>query len=290
MMNLLHWRLLLAVEECGTVTAAAERQGMTQSGASQAIRQMEEALGIVLFVRDRRQTLPTALGQQVLRKARAMLAELDGIRSLADEGRGLLSGRVTVAGFPSLFARLLARKLDQFRLRHPGLEVLWLDGSDEEIEHWLACGQVDIGVVLNPAAARPTQQLGEDTWLAVLPNSHRLARRHAGQPVYAHELANEPFIVATGGCRLHGESVLEAMGARLNDVRMRVRDWGSALEMARGGLGATVMPASVLPDPCPGVRAFALADAPPRRFALACSAAGAASPQAKALLDWLSER
>ncbi|POZ63555.1 LysR family transcriptional regulator [Chromobacterium alticapitis] len=287
MMNLLHWRLLLAVEECGTVTRAAERHGMTQSGASQAIKQMEEALGIALFARDRRQTRPTALGEQVLRKARTMLAELDGIRALADEGRGWLSGRLTVAGFPSLFSRLLARKLDQFRLRHPGLSVLWLDGSDEEIERWLASGQVDIGVVLNPDSDRPTQSLGEDAWLAVLPSGHRLARRHASAPIPGHELADLPFIVATGGCRLHGESVLQTMGMPLRDVRMRVSDWGSALEMARSGAGVTVMPASVLPDPCPGVRAFALADAPPRCFALACSASGAASPQAQALLNWL---
>ena len=63
MMNLMHWRLMLAVAvaECGTVAEAARRHGITQSGASQVIRQMEQTLGAELFVRDRRRTRPTAL-------------------------------------------------------------------------------------------------------------------------------------------------------------------------------------------------------------------------------------
>ncbi|OHX12261.1 LysR family transcriptional regulator [Chromobacterium sphagni] len=288
MMNLMHWRLLLAVADCGTVTQAASRHGISQSGASQAIRQLEQALGMELFVRDRRETRPTALGEQVLQRARAMLAELDGIRRLADEARGLAAGRLTVAGFPSLFARGLARSLDRFRLLHPGLELLWLEGSDEEIEQWLAEDRIDLGVVLNPQADGAAQLLGEDAWMAVLPGSHPLAGRASSLGLAPETLAGQPFIAATGGCRLDGESVLAGLGVALADVRMRLRDWGSALAMVRGGLGVAVVPESVLPEGRRGLRAYPLLGAPPRRFALAASARGVASPQARALLAWLA--
>ena len=62
MMNLMHWRMLVAVADCGSITGAAERVGMTQSGASQAIAQLEDTLGVALFTRERRQTVPTAVG------------------------------------------------------------------------------------------------------------------------------------------------------------------------------------------------------------------------------------
>ncbi len=76
MMNLMHWRLLVAVAEAENISRAAEQFGITQSGASQAITQMEEALGVKLFLRERRTTTLTAIGEQVLVRARRMLAEL----------------------------------------------------------------------------------------------------------------------------------------------------------------------------------------------------------------------
>ncbi|MGK9617013.1 LysR family transcriptional regulator, partial [Salmonella enterica subsp. enterica] len=45
MMNLMHWRLLVAVADQGSITAAAEQVGMTQSAASQAMANMEATLG-----------------------------------------------------------------------------------------------------------------------------------------------------------------------------------------------------------------------------------------------------
>lgn len=53
MMNLVHWRLIVAVADAGAISRAAERVGMTQSGASQAIAQMEKTLGAKLFTRSR---------------------------------------------------------------------------------------------------------------------------------------------------------------------------------------------------------------------------------------------
>ena len=56
MMNLMHWRLLVAVADHGSITAAAERVGMTQSAASQAMAGMEATLGAQLFTREPRKT------------------------------------------------------------------------------------------------------------------------------------------------------------------------------------------------------------------------------------------
>ncbi len=53
MMNLMHWRMVVAVADTGNITRAAERIGMTQSGASQALALIEETLGVQLFSREK---------------------------------------------------------------------------------------------------------------------------------------------------------------------------------------------------------------------------------------------
>jgi DNA-binding transcriptional LysR family regulator len=88
MMNLLHWRLLVAVADASNISRAAEEVGMTQSGASQAIAQLEASLGFAVFTRERRHIGVTALGERVVKEARSMLARLDAIRVLADKSRG----------------------------------------------------------------------------------------------------------------------------------------------------------------------------------------------------------
>lgn len=80
MMNLLHWRLLVAVADAGNISRAAEEIGMTQSGASQAIAQLEASLGFPVFTRERRYIGITALGEQVVEHARNMLSQLNVIR------------------------------------------------------------------------------------------------------------------------------------------------------------------------------------------------------------------
>lgn len=77
MMNLLHWRLLVAVADAGNISRAAEEIGMTQSGASQAIAQLEASLGFPVFTRERRYIGITALGEQVVEHARNMLSQLN---------------------------------------------------------------------------------------------------------------------------------------------------------------------------------------------------------------------
>ncbi len=288
MMNLMHWRLLVAVADTGNISKAAERSGITQSGASQAIAQLEQALGAPLFARERRQTMPTALGGEVVGHARAMLSSLAAIQQLADGARGLQRGRIRLAGFPSVFALLLPPLLRQFRRLHPGIEVVAIEGGDDEVEAWLADGTVDLGVVLNPAPRRGALSVGRDAWVALLPPEHALAR--GGASVALADLAGQPFILATGGCSVNGRSLAQAAGLALADVRVTVRDWASAFALVREGMGVALVPESTLPAARQGVRVLPLAAPIHRDFGLVCSSAGAASPAVAALLELIRAR
>jgi DNA-binding transcriptional LysR family regulator len=283
MMNLAHWRLLVAIADTGNISRAAERVGITQSGASQAVTQLESALGIQVFSRTRREVSVTALGEQVVEHARAMLSQLEAIRALADDSQGLNQGRIRIGSFPSVISNMLPPLLRGFQQRHPGIEVVALKGTDEEIEDWLARDAIDLGVVINPAAERDALVLGRDAWMALVPASHSLGRRATALGVALSELATQPFILATSGCKVNAESLFEHAGVELVDVRFTVRDITTAHALVREGMGVSLMLASTLPEDMRNLRALPLMPAIYREFALVRSQAAQHSRAVSAL-------
>jgi DNA-binding transcriptional LysR family regulator len=289
MMNLMHWRLVVAVADHGNITRAAERVGMTQSGASQALALMEETLGVQLFSRESRQTLPTAIGLPVIEQARLMLGALETIRQTVDSVRPMLRGTIRLASFPMVLASFLPPLLRQFNRLYPGIEVVALEVSDDEVETLLAAGLVDVGVVLNPALERNAGPLGRDEWVAVVPAGHPLALRGIEQGVSLQELTALPFVLATGGCSTNARSLAAEAGLQLQDVRVEVREWSSAFTLVRENLGVTLVPEMTLPAERQGLRVIALQPRIERVFSLVLPAGQTPSATVQALLDLVAE-
>ncbi|MCM2396157.1 LysR family transcriptional regulator [Rhizobium sp. S95] len=281
-MNLTQLRSLIAVAEAGSFTAAAEAIGVTQSGMSQALAGLEEALGVKLLVRQRHGVELTAFGERALDHARAALAQLEMIRQEAAEVRGEEIGSIRIAAFPSVFTTVLSPLLHRFRSLHPGIKVVALETDDVEVIAWLESGAVDLGVVLNPPEDSDAIPIGQDAWLGVLPMGHRFARRDM---VSIAELAAEPFVLATGGCHVHARTLTEAVGLSLPDVRMEVRDWTSAIALVREGVGVGIVPESTLTEKRKGIRTVRLDPPLVRRFGLKKSPAHELSRASSLLIE-----
>ncbi|HAV2277057.1 TPA: LysR family transcriptional regulator [Serratia marcescens] len=288
MHNLLHWRLLVAVADSGTITQAAALCGMTQSAASQAIAQLETMLSTRLLVRQPHNVVLTQSGLQIVAHARTMLEALRAIQQCAQQAGNAHAGKIRLASFPSAFSKLLPPLLRKFRRLYPNIELITLEGTDHEVESWLTSATADIGVVLNPAPERLCFPLGEDAWLAVVPSAHSLAR--ARRPVALDALFRLPFILATGGCDVNAQRLAQQSGLALADIRATVSDWQTALTLVREGTGVALMPASVIPPDALGVCALPLVAPIYRRFGLACSSDAAARPPVQTLLSYLREQ
>ncbi|BEN10545.1 LysR family transcriptional regulator [Serratia marcescens] len=288
MHNLLHWRLLVAVADSGTITQAAALCGMTQSAASQAIAQLETMLSTRLLVRQPHNVVLTQSGLQIVAHARTMLEALRAIQQCAQQAGNAHAGKIRLASFPSAFSKLLPPLLRKFRRLYPDIELITLEGTDHEVESWLASATADIGVVLNPAPERLCFPLGEDAWLAVVPSAHPLAR--ARRPVALDALFRLPFILATGGCDVNALRLAQQSGLALADIRATVSDWQTALTLVREGTGVTLMPASVIPPDALGVCTLPLVAPIYRRFGLAYSSEAAALPPVQTLLSYLREQ
>jgi DNA-binding transcriptional LysR family regulator len=280
MMNLMHWRLLVAIADSGNITRAAERVGMTQSGASQALALLEDMLEVQLFSRENRQTLPTAIGLQVIEQARLMLGALENIRSRVENSREIQRGTLRLASFPMVLAAFLPPLLRRFKQLYPGIQVVALEVSDDEVEALLSAQLVDLGVVLNPAPVRNAGLLGRDTWVAVLPGDGA---------VPLAELVAQPFVLATGGCSVNARSLAADAGLCLADVRVEVREWSSAFTLVREQVGVSLVPEMTLPDSRQGLRILPLAEPLHREFWLVAAPGREASPAVRALLEMLAQ-
>ncbi|MET3815268.1 DNA-binding transcriptional LysR family regulator [Pantoea sp. UYEF8] len=257
---------------------------MTQSGASQAIAQLEASLGFPVFTRERRNIGVTALGEQVIEQARNMLSGLNAIRVLADQSRGLTGGRIRLASFPSVTSTLLPGLLRDFKRQHPGIDVIVLEGSDEEVEAWLAADMVELGVVMNPDRGRADSVLGQDAWVAVMQASNLLARHARTDGITLAALADQPFILATGGCAVNGKSLMDKAGLQLSDIRVTVRDWISACKLVAEGMGVALVPESALSGELRNLCVVPLTPPIHREFGLVCSPSGKSSGATQALL------
>lgn len=89
-------QVFVAVTEERSISAAAERVGLSQSAVSQGIRQLEEHLGTILLDRSRRPLHLTAAGLILLNRARALLSESAQIRSEVQEASRGIAPEVTI--------------------------------------------------------------------------------------------------------------------------------------------------------------------------------------------------
>src|SRR5262245_22677244 len=118
-----HLLLLVAIDEGGSLNAAARRLHLTPSALSQQLRELEERLGGPLFRRQWRRLVITAAGRRLTEAARAVLGELTRAES---ETRGLLKGahgtiRVTTVCHQSY--RWLPDLLKAYSRTWPDMEV-----------------------------------------------------------------------------------------------------------------------------------------------------------------------
>lgn len=140
-------RLLVALANERSVSAAARAIGVTQSTASEHVRVLEVAMRQPLIERVGRGSRLTDAGRVLaLRAAEALAALAAGEEEIADLA-GLQTGRVALAASWSPGAYLLPDTLDCFRQKYPGVSIELEVGSSAEVIERLLAGRVQLAMV-----------------------------------------------------------------------------------------------------------------------------------------------
>ncbi|WP_251863312.1 LysR family transcriptional regulator [Achromobacter sp. Marseille-Q4962] len=147
-----HLRYFLAVVDHGSVSRASAWLGIAQPALSQALRRMEQDLGVRLFDRSRQGASPTPAALSILEDVRASVARIDAAAQRAREiGRGA-AGQLTVGLVSSALFDTLPRALRALRRQAPGVRVILREMSNAEQAEALQTGEIDIGLMHTPVA------------------------------------------------------------------------------------------------------------------------------------------
>jgi DNA-binding transcriptional LysR family regulator len=135
----------LAVAQFGTLSGAARNLKVDHATISRRLAALEAALEVRLVDRLPRSCRLTAVGRQVLERAKDMEAGAHGIARLAKAAHAPLVGRVTLSAPPVLVTHLLVEQLARFRAAYPDIR-LSLSAQGQQIS--LSRREADVAVRL----------------------------------------------------------------------------------------------------------------------------------------------
>ena len=142
-------RVMRAIADEGSFTAAALALGYSQPAVSQMVKRLEQRTGTVLVEKVGRSVRLTEAGAVLARHATPVLAALDAAEEEVAAIAGLRSGRVRLMAFPSSSVTLVPRALAAVRAEHPDLSVQFTEAEPPESLTALRAGEVDLAVAFS---------------------------------------------------------------------------------------------------------------------------------------------
>jgi DNA-binding transcriptional LysR family regulator len=292
-MELRQLRHFLALVEERSVTRAAKRELIVQSGLSNSIQALERELGTPLYVRGTRPVRLTAAGEALVGAGRRTLTSAAQAEQAVHQTRDVLIGTLRIG--ISLSAQHLvpfASYLGEFTRDHPGIDLRLQYAPALTMISMVETGELDC--VIGPAVSqvpgvRMTRLAGEPLHLACRAD-HRLAEQ---AEVSIRQLANERFVEVPPGwtARLLSDAAFAGEGIPRR-VACEIGDWELFLELVNAGVGIGFAPVGLpypvltAPDsvlrliPVEGVRLE-------RHIYLMLPSAGETSPAARRFADQL---
>lgn len=244
-MELRHLRYFVAVAEALNLTRAAEKLFIAQPPLTRAIKQLEEELGVELFIRKPRGLQLTTGGEYFLEQARQILNKVSGTindtRRIAQHRKTLFS----IGFVPSVFYGQLPFMVRRLR-RNKNLEIVLHELKTREQVDALKAGKIDIGFGRVRIEDPDVEQtlLFDEPMIAAIP---------AGSPLTKHpptlkDLSEWPMITfpSTPGPNFADmtQSLFHRYGLRVN-VMQQVNDVQTALSLVASDMGFTLVPEQI---------------------------------------------
>jgi len=172
-------RLLIALDDRGSLHKAAEQISISQSGATKALQEVESLLGMPLFERQPKGLVANEMGRCMIRYARLIYSDVEHLREemlgiMQGQGGRLLVG-VIMGAVP-----LLTRALTELRLKQPNLSVEIVENTSATLLGLLDQGRLDLAICRTSVAQRSATydciELCEEPLAVIASQDHPLAR------------------------------------------------------------------------------------------------------------------
>ncbi len=240
-------RYFVALAEVLHFGRAAERLGIAQPSLTRQIQLLEQQLGTALLQRTQRQVKLTPAGSTFLEQSRLTLEQheraIEITRHSAQQSPLTLTlGLETCATFHGL-----PEMLHRFSQQYPHIKIVTYHLTAPEQEEALRRGRIDAGF-LHPPIQAPEfifEPVCTETFIAVLPTGHQLARR---RHIALADLALEQFILFPRNLATSCYDIIIDLCAKAGfqpKVQLEISDMSFALNLVASGAGVTLAPAGV---------------------------------------------
>ena len=242
---------LVAIEEEGSFSGAANRIFLSQPALSALVKQLEQNLGLKLFHRTTRKVELTPAGQELVHTARRVIDEIDEALAQLRDYADCRRGRVTIAALPSLASTLLAEAIATFRADYPNIRVVIRDGVADAVINTLKSGEADLALgfeVPGEEELGATHLLVDDLVAIARPEQFP-----AGQSTLSWTaLAARPLVAMARGTSIRRLTDQAFAGLELYPApAYEVSFMTTAIALVENGEGIAVLPSSALPAVLP---------------------------------------
>lgn len=234
-------RYLLALAELAHFGRAADACSVSQSTLSAGILALERQLDApILDRRAGKHVVFTALGEEIVTRARTAMAALEAVAEAATAARAPLAGPLRLGVIPTVGPFLLPRLMPALRTAFPALRLFVREDTTRALVERLAANRLDLLLVALPCecGGAETLSVARDEFLVALPKGHRLASRTR---IPAAALAQERMLLLEDGHCLRDQA-LSLCGLGAEQEGFAATSLHTLAQMVAGGLGITLLP------------------------------------------------
>ncbi|MDJ0378625.1 LysR family transcriptional regulator [Cryobacterium sp. PH31-L1] len=243
-------RVVRAVHETGSITAAAVALGYSQPAVSQQLKRLEQRLGLSVVERVGRGVRLTEAGLVLARHAVTVATALDAAAGEIAELQGLRSGLVRLVAFPSASATLVPNLLARMKARHSEISITYLEAEPPEAVAAVRDNRADLAITFSYPGDRvdPHREsaqglrvatLRRDEMMLVLPVGHPF---DGNDPIDLGDLADENWVAGCPRCRGHLLDLCDRRGFAPR-ITYETDNVAAVFGLVEAGIGVALLPA-----------------------------------------------
>lgn len=232
---------IVAVADTGQVGLAAAKLNVSQPSLSAQLTEVEQDLGATLFQRGRAGSKITPIGEEIVRRARQILHELQDLRAVA-QGDGIFQGRLRLGVLHSIGPYLLPAVVRRLHKEHPSFRLIVREENTRDLDEGLRSGRLDM-ILSTPEdhpGTRKDHLFTEKLWAAVaLDHPFDKDKSH----LTLNDLKGETLLTLGAGHRLsHVVAGLAASGGGRVSDEFEGTSLDAIRLMAATGAGIAILP------------------------------------------------
>lgn len=195
-MTIRHLRIFIEVGESENMSKAASNLFISQPTVSQAIKELEDHYGMLLFERLKKKLHITEAGKKLLFYAKGVVNQFD---SLEEQMFNLNKfGKIKIGGTVTVGECILSDIISKFKEKNPKIEVYSYVNNTKIIEEKLLKGEIDIGIVEGKIKSKDLVEIPQvqDHLVLICSNNHPFVQRKS---IKLEELGEEKFAMREKG-------------------------------------------------------------------------------------------